>query len=77
MGRWRPAERPGSQYITPAGEARLRAELDALWRVERPQVTQSVSEAAAQGDEFYNPADSEIVDTIKDLIETRLRHALA
>ena len=34
-------------------------------------------EAAAQGDEFYNPADSEIVDTIKDLIETRVRPAVA
>ena len=34
-------------------------------------------EAAAQGDEFYNPADAEIVETIKDLIETRVRPAVA
>lgn len=54
MGRWRPPERPGSKYITPAGAARLRAELDQLWRVERPQVTQAVSEAAAQGDRSEN-----------------------
>lgn len=54
MGRWRPPTRPGSQYITPEGEARLRSELDQLWRVERPQVTQAVSEAAAMGDRSEN-----------------------
>ena len=54
MGRWRPPARPGSQYITRRGAERLRAELDALWRVERPQVTQAVSEAAAQGDRSEN-----------------------
>ena len=54
MGRWRPPTRPGSQYITQAGADRLRAELDHLWRVERPQVTQAVSEAAAQGDRSEN-----------------------
>lgn len=32
----------------------LRAELDQLWRVERPLVTQAVSEAAAQGDRSEN-----------------------
>ena len=54
MGRWRPPGRPGSQYITPAGARRLREELDQLWRVERPQVTQAVAEAAAQGDRSEN-----------------------
>ena len=54
MGRWKPPSRPGSQYITPAGARRLRDELDQLWRVERPQVTQAVSEAAAQGDRSEN-----------------------
>lgn len=54
MGRWRPPTRPGSQYITQAGAERLRTELDHLWRVERPQVTQAVSEAAAQGDRSEN-----------------------
>ena len=44
----------GSRYITPEGERKLREELDALWRVERPAVTQSVSEAAAQGDRSEN-----------------------
>ncbi len=44
----------GSQYSTPEGAARLREELDRLWRVERPAVTRSVSEAAAQGDRSEN-----------------------
>ena len=54
MGRWRPPTQLGSKYITPEGDARLRAELDQLWRVERPQVTQAVSEAAAMGDRSEN-----------------------
>ena len=54
MGRWRPPQQPGSKYITRAGAERLRGELDALWRVERPEVTQAVSEAAAQGDRSEN-----------------------
>ena len=33
--------------------------------------------ASAKNDEFFNPADSEIVDTIKELIETRVRPAVA
>jgi transcription elongation factor GreB len=43
-----------ADYITPAGVLRLRTELDWLWRVQRPQVTQAVSEAAAQGDRSEN-----------------------
>jgi transcription elongation factor GreB len=54
MTRYRPPSIPGSPYITPAGLARLRAELDQLWRVERPQVTAAVSAAAAQGDRSEN-----------------------
>jgi transcription elongation factor GreB len=54
MSRYRPPSQPGSQFISPAGEARLREELDELWRVERPRVTQAVSEAAAQGDRSEN-----------------------
>ena len=49
MGRFRPRRRPGSKYITPEGGSALRAELDELWRIERPRVTQAVAEAAAQG----------------------------
>jgi transcription elongation factor GreB len=54
MSRFRPPVAAGSQYITPAGAARLRAELEALWRHERPQVTAAVSAAAAQGDRSEN-----------------------
>jgi len=54
MGRFRAAEKPGSKYITPDGARRMRAELDGLWRIERPRVTQSVAEAAAQGDRSEN-----------------------
>src|SRR6187431_3769478 len=54
MTRYRAPTRPGSKYITPAGHARLRAELEQLWRVERPQVTAAVSAAAAQGDRSEN-----------------------
>jgi transcription elongation factor GreB len=54
MTRFRPKDVPGSQYITPEGARRLRAELDTLWRTERPRVTQAVAEAAAQGDRSEN-----------------------
>jgi transcription elongation factor GreB len=54
MSRYRPPATPGSKFITPAGHARLADELDRLWRVERPRVTQAVSEAAAQGDRSEN-----------------------
>jgi len=49
MSRYRPPRTAGTALITPEGEARMRAELHELWHVRRPQVTQSVSEAAAQG----------------------------
>src|SRR5215475_1128910 len=54
MGRYRAPQAPGSKYITAEGARRLKAELDELWRVERPRVTQAVSEAAAQGDRSEN-----------------------
>ena len=54
MGRWRPPSRPGSKYITPEGYRRMNEELQQLWKVERPAVTQSVQEAAAQGDRSEN-----------------------
>jgi transcription elongation factor GreB len=54
MGRYRAPQVPGSQFVTPEGLARLRAELDVLWRTERPRVTQAVQEAAAQGDRSEN-----------------------
>lgn len=54
MTRFRSPPVAGSKYITPEGARRLRAELDELWRVERPKVTQAVAEAAAQGDRSEN-----------------------
>ena len=54
MVRTPPPQAAGSKYITPQGAQRLRAELDELWRSERPRVTQAVAAAAAQGDRSEN-----------------------
>ncbi len=54
MTRYRPPAPRGSKFITPTGADKLKDELDHLWRVLRPQVTQAVSEAAAQGDRSEN-----------------------
>jgi len=54
MGRYRPPRERGSAYITPEGEAALREELHQLWKVERPQVTAAVHEAAKNGDRSEN-----------------------
>ncbi|MCP3907465.1 MAG: transcription elongation factor GreB [Oceanicoccus sp.] len=54
MGRYRPPRKPGSFYITPEGEKALRDEVYQLWKVERPQVTAVVSEAAKNGDRSEN-----------------------
>ena len=54
MSRYRPPRQSGSPYITPEGEARMRAELHELWKIERPRVTQEVSDAAKLGDRSEN-----------------------
>lgn len=54
MPRQRLPRPKSSVYITPAGAARLRQELEHLWRVKRPQVTQAVADAAALGDRSEN-----------------------
>lgn len=54
MGRRRLPTLPSARYITPEGADRLRRELDRLWRVERPKVTQAVADAAAMGDRSEN-----------------------
>jgi transcription elongation factor GreB len=54
MTRYRRPQAPGSKYATAEGARRLREELDYLWRVQRPQVTRAVAEAAAQGDRSEN-----------------------
>jgi len=54
MARWRPAQPKSSPYITQEGYERLNEELKYLWKVKRPEVTQAVKEAAAQGDRSEN-----------------------
>jgi transcription elongation factor GreB len=45
---------PRPRYITPAGIARIRAEYDELFGVERPKVVEVVSWAASLGDRSEN-----------------------
>jgi transcription elongation factor GreB len=73
MSRYRAPVKPGSKYITPAGHARLTAELDQLWRVERPQVTAAVSAAAAQGDRSENAEYTYGKRRLRE-IDSRVRH---
>jgi transcription elongation factor GreB len=44
----------GPVPITPEGARKLQAELEQLWKTERPRVTQEVADAAAQGDRSEN-----------------------
>lgn len=54
MGRWRPPAEKSTALITPTGHARLKAELDDLWRVKRPGVVKALAAAAAEGDRSEN-----------------------
>ncbi len=54
MGRYRPPQPASSPYITAPGAARLREELDFLWRRKRPEVTRALADAAAEGDRSEN-----------------------
>jgi transcription elongation factor GreB len=54
MSRYRPPPAKQSSYITPEGARKMREELEQLWVVERPRVTQEVADAAAQGDRSEN-----------------------
>ena len=54
MSRYRPPRPPSSKYITPEGEKVLRDELYQLWKIERPQITEVVHEAAKNGDRSEN-----------------------
>lgn len=73
LSRYRPPQPQSSKYITLAGEARLRAELEQLWRIERPRVTQAVAAAAAQGDRSEN-ADYTYGKRRLREIDARVRH---
>lgn len=54
MSRYRPPSPPKSAYITQEGAQALLAELKYLWKEKRPAVTETVREAAAQGDRSEN-----------------------
>lgn len=54
VGRWRPPPEKSTALITPQGHARLKAELDELWRVQRPEVVKALAAAAAEGDRSEN-----------------------
>ena len=54
MSRWRPPPEKSTALVTPEGHARLKTELDDLWRVRRPEVVRALSAAAAEGDRSEN-----------------------
>jgi len=54
MSRWRPPPEKSTALITRAGHERLKAELDDLWRVQRPEVVRALAAAAAEGDRSEN-----------------------
>jgi transcription elongation factor GreB len=54
MGRWRPPAEHSTALITRDGHARLKAELDNLWRIKRPEVVRALAAAAAEGDRSEN-----------------------
>ena len=54
MGRWRPPAERSTALITRAGHDRLKAELDDLWRLRRPEVVKALAAAAAEGDRSEN-----------------------
>ena len=54
MSRWRPPAAASTALITREGLERLRAELNDLWLVRRPEVVKALSAAAAEGDRSEN-----------------------
>jgi transcription elongation factor GreB len=54
VGRWRLPAETGTALVTAQGHARLKAELDDLWRVRRPDVVRALAAAAAEGDRSEN-----------------------
>jgi transcription elongation factor GreB len=72
MGRWRPPAPSASPYITPAGYAALKEELDAIW-IRRRDVVKALAEAAAEGDRSEN---AEYIYRKKELagLDRRIRY---
>lgn len=54
MSRWRPPQAASTAIITAEGHARLKQELDHLWRELRPEVVKALAAAAAEGDRSEN-----------------------
>jgi len=54
MSRWRPPGEKSTALITRQGHERLKAELENLWRVRRPEVVKALTAAAAEGDRSEN-----------------------
>ncbi len=54
MSRWRPPSPSSTAIITREGFERLKAELDHLWHVLRPEVVRALAAAAAEGDRSEN-----------------------
>ena len=54
MSRWRPPATASTAMITAEGHARLKDELDLLWREKRPEVVRALADAAAEGDRSEN-----------------------
>jgi transcription elongation factor GreB len=54
MSRWRPPSPGSTSIITREGFERLKAELDHLWHVLRPEVVKALAAAAAEGDRSEN-----------------------
>src|SRR6476646_8752623 len=54
MSRWRPPAEKSTALITRDGHARLKSELDELWRGRRPEVVKALAAAAAEGDRSEN-----------------------
>jgi len=49
-----PVPAGSKNYMTPAGHAKLEAEFDQLWKVERPKMVETVAWAASNGDRSEN-----------------------
>jgi len=54
MSRWRPPSPGSTAIVTREGFERLKAELDHLWHVLRPEVVKALAAAAAEGDRSEN-----------------------
>jgi transcription elongation factor GreB len=54
VSRWRPPAPSSTAIITREGFERLKAELDHLWHIVRPEVVKALAAAAAEGDRSEN-----------------------